>query len=553
MNIDYKKFYVKHSRISVCSEIENFASNLIILSEIEGALLPVPQKHERLSTMLDNLDLLVKNKESKIKQSDLLLYLSCLNIIITTSDKFTAELVKRFSKTEAAESCDLIFLANMMISFVIHDRAIDSLVDKIPPFLNAYFIDYQLLHKLCIECDSKAIEKLINAQKMNGIIQTSMMAIALICYQSDSLTLNKDGYLKILEASPHFFAGYCLDVFKLRQGIEDIDLASYHKAYAKYFLDERYAELFTLKAMYMQWERDLNPIVRKSTQVINVLTSGLSSTYSKVKYAEKIINSHRKNSPEKKISFVTSMYKGDDWVKGFMENMVRMDSFNHSEMLIISANSPGNEFSIIEPYLYEHDNIYYIELDFDPGLYEVWNIGCRVATSSLLSNANLDDRKAIHFINEHLKVFEENPDVTLVSAQCLISKTPEMLPENIGQDNCETLSYYTSPQIYGFYDLFVRYFSDEGKDRVVVRNIPHCMPVWRKKLHEEYGYFNEKCGGPTADFEFWMRCTSNGELFYNINKPLGVYYFSDVTTYSARQENSLDEVIEKYILSMEVL
>jgi hypothetical protein len=63
------------------------------------------------------------------------------------------------------------------------------------------------------------------------------------------------------------------------------------------------------------------------------------------------------------------------------------------------------------------------------------------------------------------------------------------------------------------------------------------FPIWRKSLHEEFGNFNEKEYGPSADFEFWLRIVRGGAFgeFYKV--PLG-YYFKDPNSYARRENNA---------------
>ena len=59
---------------------------------------------------------------------------------------------------------------------------------------------------------------------------------------------------------------------------------------------------------------------------------------------------------------------------------------------MIDANSPGKQEPCIRKYMKKHSNIIYKRLDKDPGLYECWNAAIKMASSELLTNANLDDR-----------------------------------------------------------------------------------------------------------------------------------------------------------------
>jgi len=51
------------------------------------------------------------------------------------------------------------------------------------------------------------------------------------------------------------------------------------------------------------------------------------------------------------------------------------------------------------------------------------------------------------------------------------------------------------------------------------------QPMWRKSLHDRYGYFQEdfRCAG---DYEFWLRIASQGAKMSLIPEILGLYYLS---------------------------
>jgi len=50
------------------------------------------------------------------------------------------------------------------------------------------------------------------------------------------------------------------------------------------------------------------------------------------------------------------------------------------------------------------------------------------------------------------------------------------------------------------------------------------MPMWRKSLHEEHGYFDEELI-VACDYDWWLRLARAKVGFYYIPKPLGVYAF----------------------------
>jgi hypothetical protein len=286
-----------------------------------------------------------------------------------------------------------------------------------------------------------------------------------------------------------------------------------------------------------------------NSNYVEISTVGISSIYYKTKYLNKKIEEFKllKKENNFKISFITSIFNGWKWIDNFLLDMVSMDEFETVELILISADSNQNEYKIIKNYTSKFKNIYYIKLDFDPGLYNVWNSGILFSSSDLISNANLDDRKSVNFINYCLRSFKENPNVSLVSFPCYITNFENVrFNEYLIKEKKENqLKFYTSNKYYGFESMYIKSISESGVNITPI-NIPHCMPVWKKVLHSEYGYFNEKIGGPASDYEFWLRCLSGGEIFYNGQIPMGLYYFSSKTTYSARNESSFPKIYSYY-------
>lgn len=256
------------------------------------------------------------------------------------------------------------------------------------------------------------------------------------------------------------------------------------------------------------------------------------------------------------ITFITSVYSGYEWIESFLSNITSLEGFDACELFLINAASPQvqAESSIIRKYSNNHKQIHHLVLDSDPGLYNVWNLGVLLSRCRYISNANLDDRKASDFITSHLNGFSSSRDtISLVSAPSIICSQKYIGFESYleqSTSSSETL-LYNSSRYYTYSDMFLSPINEGSKSAIIWRNIPHCMPVWRKELHEKYGYFNEFAGGPAADLEFWLRCTKHGETFCNLNEPKGLYYYSSTSTYSARKQHSLQRIKELHIDDVE--
>ncbi len=57
----------------------------------------------------------------------------------------------------------------------------------------------------------------------------------------------------------------------------------------------------------------------------------------------------------------------------------------------------------------------------------------------------------------------------------------------------------------------------------MIKCLPGSLPLWRKKLHDKYGYFNEKYKF-AGDWEMWLRSVAKGSIFKKIDIISGLYY-----------------------------
>jgi glycosyltransferase involved in cell wall biosynthesis len=235
-----------------------------------------------------------------------------------------------------------------------------------------------------------------------------------------------------------------------------------------------------------------------------------------------------------KVSIITSVYDGDDFIRPFLEDMTRQTIFEEKcELILINANSPGNEEEIIKEYVEKYpNNIVYKKLEEDPGIYGVWNIGVEMSTGEFLTNANLDDRKAPNSLERHAQELYLDSEVQLVYADMLITDTPNETFENNNSNGRQ----YSFPQF--------------SLDNLKMVNMPHASPMWRKSLHDAHGLFEDKYRS-AGDWEMWLRAASQGSKFKKINTILGLYFFNpkgistnpDNLDWKSKEEK---EVYEKY-------
>ena len=188
---------------------------------------------------------------------------------------------------------------------------------------------------------------------------------------------------------------------------------------------------------------------------------------------------------------------------------------------------------MIKEYLEKYpNNIIYEKLDEDPGIYGTWNKAIKLSTGEYVTNANLDDRKAANSLEVLAKELYSCKDCDLVYSDMLITDKPNETWEN----NSSGGRKYNFPE-----------FSFENLTMV---NMPHAAPLWRRSIHENHGFFDEKYRS-AGDWEMWLRAASKGAMYKKVHTPTTLYYFNpkgistDKNNFDWKRKEE-QEVFEKY-------
>jgi len=213
------------------------------------------------------------------------------------------------------------------------------------------------------------------------------------------------------------------------------------------------------------------------------------------------------NDIRPRISIITSLFKGDLFIKGFLDDITRQTIFNQCELILINAASPGNEEQIIMDYVHRYPNIIYIKLKRDPGLYAVWNMAIRMARGEFIANANVDDRLHPQCYEVFLNALLAHPEIDLVYSEFYYSTIPNEIYENNDHQRIQHLPEFNKTALWNGVCL------------------PNNHPLWRKSIHTKYGYFDEwyKIIG---DYEMWLRIVAHGSRFMRIAGAYGMFYIN---------------------------
>jgi hypothetical protein len=215
------------------------------------------------------------------------------------------------------------------------------------------------------------------------------------------------------------------------------------------------------------------------------------------------------NGWQPRISIITSVFKGDYFIAPFLADITSQKVFDQCELILINANSPGVgcESNIIQVYCKKYpEQIVYLELDQDIGLYAVWNLAIRMARGEYLTNANLDDRLSPDCYEVHARVLDCNSQVDLVYSDSYLTYVPN---ENFRINSSSSIIRYPE-------------FESSLMQKI---NLPSFNPMWRKALHSKYGYFDEQLK-IAGDWDFWLRLVVDGVLFKKAPGIHGLFYYN---------------------------
>ena len=245
-----------------------------------------------------------------------------------------------------------------------------------------------------------------------------------------------------------------------------------------------------------------------------ILISELKDTKSRIvkmfeSFVPDSVKTIKLKAPKKKpdVSIITSVFRGEKFIDGFMEDITRQSYFPKCELIMVDCNEGKSTYErdVIQSYQKKYPNIHYHCLEKDPGVYGAWNYAISHSNGDYITNANLDDRRSYNAIELCYLFAKQNPSKDLVYPCFLVTDKPN-----------ENFYITRTRQVFNTME-----FSKQNMRYCP----PGCMPLWKKSLHEKNGMFNEKYTS-AGDLEFWLRCVKSGSEFIRLNVLLGLYYFN---------------------------
>lgn len=230
------------------------------------------------------------------------------------------------------------------------------------------------------------------------------------------------------------------------------------------------------------------------------------------------------------ISAIVSVYNCERFIEGCLYDLEQQTIADKLEIVVVNSGSQQNEEPIIKKFQEKHDNIVYIKTENRETLYEAWNRGIKAASGKYITNANSDDRHRKDAFEMMIKVLEHENIIDVVYADSLMTEI-----ENETFENNTSSGYLNWPE-FDRYELLHSCFIGP-------------QPMWRKRLHEEFGYFDGSLV-VAGDYEFWLRIAERSK-FKHIKEYLGLYLKASNSVEHRNPELHIlekDKIINKYML-----
>ena len=262
----------------------------------------------------------------------------------------------------------------------------------------------------------------------------------------------------------------------------------------------------------------INFLKEKNNDIVKVFTDIINNNNYQKYFIEKI------KIP--KISLITSLYKSEKYISHFLEEITKQTIFDDCELVIVNCDSNSNVDNLIKSYCEKYSNIKLIKSKKFLNVHESANLAIKNSSGEFLCFANVDDIKAYNSIEILSKSLFFDNNVDLVYGDCFqTSKINDLFCENLENKNLYEHSLY-----------------DFNKNNMI-KCLPGPMPMWRKNLHDKYGYFDENLKY-AGDWDFWLRCVQGGTKFKKIYEKVGLYY-QNPEGLSTKLENRLEKKKEE--------
>lgn len=232
-----------------------------------------------------------------------------------------------------------------------------------------------------------------------------------------------------------------------------------------------------------------------------------------------------------KISAIVSTYNSEKFIHLCLLDLVEQTLYKKGELeiIVIDSASEQNEQSIVQKFQTKYPNIVYECTSDRETLYAAWNKAIKMSRGAYITNANTDDRHRPDALEVMANYLDAHVETSLVYADQLITATA-----NDTWVTTQATQRWNWPE-FNYSEL---------EQRCIIGS----QPMWRKSLHEQYGYFRSEFTS-AGDYDFWLRI-GKAENIVRLPEIIGLYYDNpqglEHASLTAQQETS--RILDEYAI-----
>jgi len=206
----------------------------------------------------------------------------------------------------------------------------------------------------------------------------------------------------------------------------------------------------------------------------------------------------------KEISIISTFHNGEEFLSGFLENIVEQTIFDRCELILIDSASKNNEKKMVQEYMDRYDNIFYYRIEDLLHPTPCLNMAIQKSSGKYLTFGLIDDRKKKNCLETLLNgIKQENVDLVY---------------GNVAQTSVKNQKFEEN-DLKSLFEHSKHDFSREN----MVKCLPGPMPLWSRSIHEKCGFFDENRLNYADDWDMWLRSVANGCKFKKIDDIVGIY------------------------------
>jgi glycosyltransferase involved in cell wall biosynthesis len=200
-----------------------------------------------------------------------------------------------------------------------------------------------------------------------------------------------------------------------------------------------------------------------------------------------------------KISVIVPCYNQAQYLDECLQSVLDQ-TYQNWECIIINDDSPDNTEDIAFQWTQKDSRFKYIKKE-NGGPSSTRNVGIENATGIYILPLDADDKISLDYVSKAIKIFEENPETTLVYCKAWLFGTED------GLWNLPEYDYYNL--------LFVNHI--------------FCSAVFKKNDWERVEGYDEMLKTGSEDWDFWLRLLDENSIV--IKLPIvGFFYRKKLTS-----------------------